>query len=162
MNKLFFFSGWLLGLQLAAQPLAPVLQESPGMDSSRFRYADEAILKAIGNQEIPGAVLAVVHRGRLVYRKAYGRKEVDPGTAPMDVNTVFDLASVSKSISTAISMMILVERGQVRLSDRVDRYIPGFQGNIRIKDLMTHTSGLPPYAPVDSLQKRYGRRIPMV
>jgi len=73
---------------------------------------------------------------------------------------VFDMASVSKSMSTAISAMILVERGQLRFLDRVDRYIRGFQGNIRIIDLMTHTSGLPPYAPVDSLQKKYGSPNP--
>jgi len=52
--------------------------------------------------------------------------------------------------------MILVERGQLRFLDRVDRYIPGFQGNIRVRDLMTHSSGLPSYANVDSLQKWYG------
>ena len=70
------------------------------------------------------------------------------------------MASVSKSISTAISVMILIERGQLRLLDKADRFIPGFQGNIRIRDLMTHTSGLPPYAPVDSLQQLYGSPNP--
>jgi CubicO group peptidase (beta-lactamase class C family) len=52
--------------------------------------------------------------------------------------------------------MILVERGQLRLTDRVSMYIPDFQGNIRVADLLTHTSGLPPYAPVDSLKKYCG------
>ncbi|GHV21638.1 hypothetical protein FACS1894174_05330 [Bacteroidia bacterium] len=143
-----------------AQPLKQAMPEKLGMDSRRLHYADEVILKAIENKEIPGAVLAVVHKGKLAYLKAFGNKQVYPESVPMDVNTVFDMASVSKSMSTAISVMILVERGQLRLSDRVDRYIPGFQGNIRVNDLMTHTSGLPPYASVDSLQKLYGAPSP--
>jgi CubicO group peptidase (beta-lactamase class C family) len=171
MKKIFIFLGLLCSLQLImAQPLERVIPELVGMDSRRLHYADEAILRAIENKEIPGAVLAVVHKDKMAYLKAYGNKENYPKTVPMDVNTVFDMASVSKSMSTAISVMILVERGQLRLIDNVQRYIPGFQPwtdtisgskrNIRIVDLMTHTSGLPPYAPVDSLQKKYGAPNP--
>jgi CubicO group peptidase (beta-lactamase class C family)/lysophospholipase L1-like esterase len=151
----FFFFIWVAG-QLFAQPLERVIPEQVGMDSRRLHYADEAILRSIADKEIPGAVLAVVHQGKMAYLKAYGNKQVYPSTLPMEVNTVFDLASVSKSVSTAVSAMILVERGQLRLTDKVSLYIPNFKGNIRVIDLMTHTSGLPPYAPVDSLVKRYG------
>jgi CubicO group peptidase (beta-lactamase class C family) len=160
MKKIVCFLGFLLGLQLMAQPLKQVAPEKLGMDSRRLHHADEVILKAVENKEIPGAVLAVVRKGKLAYLKAFGNKQVYPEPVPMDVNTVFDMASVSKSMSTAISAMILIERGQLRLSDRVDRYIPGFRGNIRVNDLMTHTSGLPPYASVDSLQKLYGAPNP--
>jgi CubicO group peptidase (beta-lactamase class C family)/lysophospholipase L1-like esterase len=152
--SLFFLV--FMTLPLVAQPLERAIPEQLGMDSRRLHYADEAIMRAIADKEIPGAVLAVVHQGKMAYLKAYGNKQVYPSTIPMDVNTVFDLASVSKSMSTAISAMILVERGALRLSDKVNMYISGFQGDIRIIDLMTHTSGLPPYAPVDSLQERYG------
>lgn len=160
---LFFF------LQAFTQPLPRVAPELVGMDSRRLAYADEAIYKAIEDKEIPGAVLAVVHRNKLVYLKAYGNKQLYPKTVPMDVNTVFDMASVSKSMSTAISAMILVERGQLRFLDKVKDFIPDFQGwedengtqtDIRIVDLMTHTSGLPPYAPVKELQEKYGSPNP--
>jgi len=160
MKKLSVFIGCFFSLSVLAQPLERVIPEQIGIDSRRLHYADEIILQAIENSEIPGAVLAVVHKGKMAYLKAYGNKQVYPDTIPMDVNTVFDMASVSKSMSTAISTMILVERGQLRLLDRVDRYIPGFQGNINVLNLLTHTSGLPPYANVDSLQKKYGSPNP--
>lgn len=160
----------LISLQSFAQPLPRVAPELVGMNSQRLAYADEAIYKAIDNKEIPGAVLAVVHQGKLAYLKAYGNKEIYPNTVPMDVNTVFDMASVSKSMSTAVAAMILVERGQLRFLDMVKDFIPGFQGwtdeengrttEIRVIDLLTHTSGLPPYAQVKELQEKYGSPNP--
>lgn len=150
----------MLAAQLAAQPLQRIAPELADMDPRRLENADNAIRKAIEDKEIPGAVLAVVRGDKLAYLKAYGNKQVYPETLPMDVNTVFDLASVSKSVSTAISACILIERGQLRLPDAVKDFIPGFRGwkgedgrhtDIRVADIMTHTSGLPPYAPVDSL-----------
>lgn len=161
--------GLLLALQATAQPLPRVAPEQVGMNSRHLQYADAAIEKAISNREIPGAVLAVVRQGKMAYLKAYGNKQVYPTVEPMDVNTVFDLASCSKSMSTAVCAMILIERGQLRLMDRVSLYLPGFKGwegpngekeNIRIVDIMTHTSGLPPYAPVDELTKKYGSPNP--
>ena len=160
MRRLLFFIFILLSLPALPQPLERAVPEQLGIDSQRLAYADEAILQAIEGGDIPGAVLAVVHKGKMAYLKAYGNKQVYPDTVPMDVSTVFDMASVSKSMSTAICVMILVERGQLRFLDRVNRYIPEFQGNIRIRDLMTHTSGLPAYASVDSLQRRFGAPNP--
>ena len=155
MKILFSFFVFLLGIQLIAQPLERIAPELVGIDSRRLHYADDAILRAIADKEIPGAVLAVVHKGKMAYLKAYGNQQIYPSVLPMETNTVFDLASVSKSVSTAVSVMVLVERGQLRLTDRASMYIPAFQGNIRIVDLLTHTSGLPPYASIDSLKKLY-------
>lgn len=156
-------------LQAVAQPLPRVAPEQVGMDSHRLLHADEAIQKAILNKEIPGAVLAVVRHGKMAYLKAYGNRRIYPNIEPMEINTVFDMASCSKPMSTAVSAMILIERGQLRLLDRVNLYLPDFrewQGengekqDIRIVDLMTHTSGLPPYAPVAELQKEYSSPNP--
>ena len=155
MKPLLIFTLCLLSFSAFSQPLERTIPEQVGIDSRRLHYADDIILRSIRNSEIPGAVLAVVHKGKMAYLKAYGNKQVYPDTIPMDVNTVFDMASVSKSMSTAVSTMILVERGQLRFSDRASRYIPGFQGNISILNLLTHSSGLPSYANVDSLQKWY-------
>ena len=163
------FSILLCSLQAVAQSLPRVAPEQVGMDSHRLLHADEAIHRAIDHKEIPGAVLAVIRHGKMAYLKAYGNKRIYPNVEPMEINTVFDMASCSKSMSTAVSVMILVERGQLRLLDRVSFYLPDFQEwrgengekkDIRIIDLMTHTSGLPPYAPVSELQEKYGSPNP--
>lgn len=170
-KRLLFLCLLCIGLQTAgAQPLSRVAPEQVGMSSRHLLYADEAIETAIGNQEIPGAVLAVVRSGKLAYLKAYGNKRIYPQKEPMTVHTIFDMASCSKPMSTAISALILTERGKIRMSDPVSLYIPGFENwksqdgkeerTIRIADLMTHTSGLPPYAPVAELEKRYGSPCP--
>ncbi len=152
-----------------SQHLQKVSPESVGMDSKRLENADRAIEKAIAEKEIPGAVLAVVRNGKMAYLKAYGNKQLFPKTEKMDVNTVFDLASVTKPVATAISAMILIERGELRLMDRVNLFIPEFaawkdstgrEKDIRVLDIMTHTSGLPSYASVSQLEKEYGAPNP--
>ena len=165
-----FFFIVLLALQANAQSLQRVAPEQVGMDSRHLLYADEAIETAIANKDIPGAVLAVVRNGKMAYLKAYGNKRVYPNTEPMTVNTIFDMASCSKSMSTAICTHILAERGKLRLLDPVSLYIPEFKSwvsedgkdkkIIRIADLLTHTSGLPPYAPTSELEKQYGSPSP--
>ena len=158
---LLYFAAFLFALPINAQPLQQVSPEQVGMSSQRLQQADKIIDKAIQQKEIPGAVLAVVKDGKMAYLKAYGNKQVFPTSIPMDVHTVFDLASVTKPVATAISAMILVERGQLRLLDKVNLFIPNFKGwteknnkkDIRVIDLMTHTSGLPAYAPVAQLEK---------
>ena len=168
LPSFFFFV--LLALQANAQSLQRVAPEQVGMDSRHLLYADEAIETAIANKDIPGAVLAVVRNGKMAYLKAYGNKRVYPNTEPMTVNTIFDMASCSKSMSTAICTHILAERGKLRLLDPVSLYIPEFKSwvsedgkdkkIIRIADLLTHTSGLPPYAPTSELEKQYGSPNP--
>lgn len=163
------FSFLLCACNANAQQLLKASPESVGMSSKHLKYADEIIEKAISDKEIPGAVLAVVKDGKMAYLKAYGNKEVYPNTVKMDVNTVFDLASLTKPVATATSAMILIERGQLRLMDKVNLFIPNFQGwktadgktiDIRVVDLLTHTSGLPSYAPVETLEKQIGAPNP--
>ncbi|OPZ31013.1 MAG: Penicillin-binding protein 4* [Bacteroidetes bacterium ADurb.BinA174] len=165
----FIFALLLISFQTEAQHLQLVSPEKVGMDSKRLKNADKAIKKAIADKEIPGAVLAVVKNGKMAYLKAYGNKQITPTTVSMDVNTVFDLASVTKPVATAISAMVLIERGELRFLDKVNLFIPDFAAwtdstgrkkDIRVIDLMTHTSGLPPYAPVNELEKKYGSPNP--
>lgn len=160
----------VLTLQASAQPLQRVAPEQVGMDSRKLMYADQAIEKAIADKNIPGAVLAVVRDGKMAYLKAYGNKRIYPKTEPMTTNTIFDMASCSKSMSTAVCVMILAEQGKLRMLDPVSMYIPNFKSGesedgkskktIRIADLMTHSSGLPPYAPAAELEKKYGSPNP--
>ena len=165
----FLLAFSFIPLAMNAQHLPHVSPERVGMDVKRLQNADKVIEKAIADKEIPGAVLAVVREGKMAYLKAYGNKQITPTTLPMDVNTVFDLASITKPVATAISAMILIERGELRLLDRVNLFIPDFMAwtdstgrkrDIRVVDLMSHTSGLPSYATVSELQKKYGSPNP--
>ncbi|MCQ2237639.1 MAG: serine hydrolase [Bacteroidaceae bacterium] len=153
-----------------AQHLEKVAPEQVGMDNRHLQYADAAINQAIAEKNIPGAVLAVVRHGKMAYLKAYGNKQIYPTQVPMTTETIFDMASCSKAMSTAVCAMILAERGQIRMLDAVNTYFPEFQNwkpkdggeevTIRIEHLMTHTSGLPPYAPTQELMKQYGSPNP--
>jgi CubicO group peptidase (beta-lactamase class C family) len=156
MKKTILLFCVLFAAQAFAQHLERVKPETLGINSHHLQLADSAIKQAIENNEIPGAVLAVVHQNKMVYLKAYGNKQVYPSTVPMAENTIFDLASVTKPIAGGISAMILVEQGKIRLTDRVGMYIPEFTDNIRIVDLLTHTSGLIAYPQVNQLREKYG------
>ena len=109
---------------------------------------DAVIVQAIHEEQIPGAVLVVGHNGRVIYRKAYGSRALEPRREVMTLNTVFDLASLTKVIVTTTAVMQLVERGKVRLNDPVSKYLPEFAQNgkndITVRQLLTHYSGLEP------------------
>lgn len=145
---------------LTAKPLRIVRPERVGMDSQRLLRADSAIQDAIDKGNIPGAVLAVVRHGRMAYLKAYGNRQVYPTRLPMTTNAIFDMASCSKAMSTALCVMRLCEEGKIRLLDPVNLYIPDFKDwtengettTIRIQHLLTHTSGLPAYASVNAAE----------
>ena len=128
MKTLFFSFLFLMqALVSMAQGLPLVTPAAVGLDAKHLKYADEAIEKAISHKDIPGAVLAVVRHGKLAYLKAYGNKRVVPNTEAMNINTVFDMASCSKSMSTAVSAMILIDQGKLRLTDAVTTFIPNFE-----------------------------------
>jgi uncharacterized protein YbbC (DUF1343 family) len=116
--------------------------------ASRFKAVDAIVEKAVDEGNIPGAVLLVGHNGKVVHRKAFGSRSLEPVREPMTIDTIFDLASLTKCLATATSVMKLVEEGRVRLGDSVSTYLPEFAQNgkkdITIRDLMTHYSGLPP------------------
>ena len=104
--------------------------------------------EAIRRRELPGAVVVVGHGEEIVYQKAFGNRAVEPATEVMTLNTIFDLASLTKVVATTTSIMILVEEGRIRLTDRVASYNPSFARSgkveITVRDLLTHTSGLRP------------------
>jgi CubicO group peptidase (beta-lactamase class C family) len=89
-----------------------------------FAPIDAAINKAVQDGQIPGAVLLIGHKGKVVYRKAYGQRWLEPKREPMTLDTVFDMASLTKVIATTSSVMRLFEQGQIRLNDTVAKYIP--------------------------------------
>jgi uncharacterized protein YbbC (DUF1343 family)/CubicO group peptidase (beta-lactamase class C family) len=117
-------------------------------DEEKFRIVDAIVEKASAEGNIPGGVLLVGHNGRVVHRRAFGMRSLEPVREPMTYDTVFDLASLTKCIATATSVMKLVEEGRIRLSDPVAAYLPEFAQNgkkdITVRDLLTHYSGLGP------------------
>src|SRR5215475_7972448 len=119
-----------------------------GISTERLTRIDGTIEQAIAKKELPGAVVLVGHRGRIVWRKAYGARAVEPQREAMTTDTIFDLAILTKVVTTATSVMILIERGQIRLNDPLVKFIPEMKGAgrdaITIEQLLTHTSGLAP------------------
>ncbi len=134
---------WMAAL-LAAAAMAFGAQTPAHPD---FSVLDSIFKNAIGEGDIPGAVVIVGHNGNVVYRKAFGSRAVSPVREAMTADTIFDIASLTKTF-TAICVMRMVELGQVRLNDRVSQYMPEFAGNgkedISIRQLLTHYSGLAP------------------
>ena len=108
---------------------------------------DEIIERAIADREIPGAVLVIGHKGRVVFQKAYGYRALVPRREPMTLNTIFDIASLTKVVGTTSAIAKLVEEGEVRLNEKVTHYIPEFQAgksDITVRNLLTHFSGMRP------------------
>ena len=108
---------------------------------------DAAIEAAITNQKCPGGVLWLERNGA-VYEKAYGERSLVPDREPMTEDTIFDMASLTKVEATTPAVMLLIQRGQVQLDAPVCTYIPEFTGDgkekVTVRELLTHTSGLPP------------------
>src|SRR5262249_1695319 len=140
----------LLCVVAAPSPAAekPLPQTDPaklGLSAETLARIDQVVDKAIKAGDLPGAVVVIVPRGQIVFRKAYGKRSLQPATTLRGPEIVFDLASLTKPIATATSIFLLLEHGKLRLTDTVSQHVPGkpFQGaKITIAQLLTHTSGL--------------------
>ena len=115
---------------------------------SRLAVLDPIVNDAIAQHQIPGAVLIIGHDGRVVYRKAYGSRAIEPRREAMTLDTVFDCASLTKVVVTATAIMQLWEQGKLRMNDPAAKYLPEFGQNgkqdITIRQLLVHYSGLAP------------------
>ncbi|WP_158545189.1 exo-beta-N-acetylmuramidase NamZ domain-containing protein [Bremerella cremea] len=122
--------------------------EEVGMVGPIAPAIDKEIEQALAEKKMPGCVVTVVRHGKIVYEKAHGNRRIVPDVEPMTVDTVFDMASLTKPISTATSIMQLVEQGKIDLDQPVSKYLPEFKGNgkeeITVRQLMIHVSGLTP------------------
>lgn len=146
----------------AAPPTKPPATKPaphPTTSLASLNVVDGIVKDAIENHEVPGAVVLIGHNGRVVYRKAFGHRSLEPTVEPMTVDTIFDMASLTKCIATGMSVMRLVETGVVRLNDPVAKYIPQFAANgkeqITVRELLTHYSGLRPDLDLDQPWQGY-------
>jgi uncharacterized protein YbbC (DUF1343 family)/CubicO group peptidase (beta-lactamase class C family) len=135
-----------------AVPAAP-MRSTPGDMAEReylpqLSVIDPIVEQAIRDKQIPGAVVIVGHDGEIVYRKAFGSRAIEPRREAMTVDTIFDLASLTKVLATTTAVMQLMEQGKVRLNDPVAKYLPEFAQNgkedITVRQLLVHFSGLAP------------------
>jgi uncharacterized protein YbbC (DUF1343 family)/CubicO group peptidase (beta-lactamase class C family) len=134
-------------LSLTAQtPAQP--STSAGFDLARLARMDEVIAEALAAKKLPGAVVVVGRGDTVVWRKAYGSRAVVPAVESMTLDTIFDMASLTKVVATTPAVMQLVEDGKIRLTDSVAQFIPEFgkygKDHVTVRDLLTHTSGLRP------------------
>ncbi len=121
-----------------------IVQAKP--DLTALQRVDPVIEAAIMRGDAPGAVLLVGHKGHTIYRKAYGQRAVKPTEVAMTPDTIFDLASLTKPVACATSVMLLVERGKIALDDPIARHLPEFGVNgkekITVAQLLLHRGGL--------------------
>jgi len=150
---LTFSSPFLLSFRSEAQESAsPVQAAAPD-----FSAVSAAINTAIAQKKLPGAVVVVGHGGKVVFRQAYGVRKLagepgldgKPSTAePMTLDTIFDMASMTKVMVTSVAVMQLYEAGKLAFDDPVVKYLPEFGVNgkekVTVRELLTHYSGLPP------------------
>ena len=152
-------AGHSLPLLCFAFAVSAMAQTFPGSQA-----IDAAVLKAIGENRLPGAVVIVGHDGQIIHRKAYGKRALYPKLEGMTLDTIFDLASLTKVVATTPSLMKLFEQGKFRLNDKITQYIPEFQGgasDITIRNLFTHFSGLAPDLKLDPPWSGYETGIAM-
>lgn len=132
---------------LGAPPKLPqAAPEEVGMESAKLAEIEPVVVEALAAKQMPGCVVLVARQGKIAFLRAFGDRRVEPEREPMTVDTVFDLASLTKPLATASSVMLLVERGKVQLEDPVSRHLPEFAGqgkeSITVRHLLTHQSGL--------------------
>ncbi|HEX8289688.1 MAG TPA: exo-beta-N-acetylmuramidase NamZ domain-containing protein [Pyrinomonadaceae bacterium] len=129
------------GLPLAAP-------QTVGMNAAKLNQIDALVEKDIADKKLPGAVVIIGHKGKIVYRKAFGNRSLVPTIEKMTVDTIFDVASLTKPIATATSVMILIEQGKLRLNDTIGKFIPEIQDEnakkVTVQQLLTHVSGYRP------------------
>ena len=120
---------------------------------------ESVVEQEIAGRHIPGAVILIGDRERILYQRAFGHRALGSEPEAMTEDTIFDLASLTKVVATTTAVLQLLERGKLRLDDPVARYWPAFathhKARITLRQLLTHTSGLP--ADVDLTRRWSGR-----
>ena len=153
--------------------LSPVLSFMIATSASSQMLREEQLApiaamakKAIETNRIPGAVILIGNQGKLIYRHAFGFRELKPKKSLMATDTIFDVASLTKVIATATAVMQLVEKGELNLDDPVAKYWPEFKANgkeqIKVRGLLTHYSGLRPALDSKPKWSGYDKALRMI
>lgn len=145
---IFTITSWVQTSRAQSTPTATRDEKAKVASQYDFRAADDLITTAIEQGDIPGVVLLVQRDGKTLVRKAYGDRALKPARVAMTVDTIFDLASLTKPVATATAVMILIDRGKINPKAMVAKYIPEFgrngKENITVEHLLLHRGGLIP------------------
>ncbi|MFK7819343.1 MAG: serine hydrolase domain-containing protein, partial [Planctomycetaceae bacterium] len=132
----------------AANRLPHASPAAVGMNELVLERIDTVVAEGLRRKLMPGCVVLIARDQRIVFHRAYGSKRLKPSVEPMTVDTVFDMASITKPVATATSVMKLVELGKIEINAPVAEYIPEFaakgKGDVTILQLLTHQAGLIP------------------
>jgi len=139
----------LLALLSGPDSLFAQTASSRPADTSRgssWAELDAALGDAVAAGDVPGAVIFVGQGERVLYRRALGSRALVPALEPMTVDTIFDLASLTKVVATTPAVLLLAEQGRVQLDRPLGRYLkefntPAFQ-EVTVRRLLTHSAGL--------------------
>ena len=146
-----FFLALALSFQLpvlAQENSSPFTRSSPedvGMSSERLRQVVNTVQEWVNNDEIVGAIMLVMRHDKVVLHEAVGWSDRE-NNIPMEVGTIVQMRSMTKPL-TGTAVLMLMEEGRLLLDDKVSQYLPSFDNprsrDITIRQLLTHTSGLP-------------------
>ncbi len=116
---------------------------------AKMQVIDSIALDGIAKKAFPGCVVLAVHKGDIVYHKAFGNYEYTNSSPAMSPESIFDLASVTKISATTVSVMKLYEEGKLKLNDKLKDYLPWVKGtnkgDLKIDDILLHQAGLVPF-----------------
>jgi uncharacterized protein YbbC (DUF1343 family)/CubicO group peptidase (beta-lactamase class C family) len=127
--------------------LSPSAHSLGGLSKEQEAAIEKIAGKAVWAGQVPGAVIVIGNRGKVLYHRAFGHRAIKPKKLPMNMDTIFDTASLTKVIATTTALMQLVESGKLSLEDPIAKYWLEFKANgkepITLRHLLTHYSGLP-------------------
>lgn len=167
-------------LSLAEQPR--LIRELPlakpaavGMSRAKLELVDEKVTELIARKRLAGAVVVITRRGKLVYNKSFGLRDIE-NSKPMEPDTIFRIFSMTKAITSAAAMM-LVDEGKLRIEDPVSSHLPAFKkarvwkngkaitpnNPPAVKDLLCHTAGYSyGFTGIPEIDKLHRQAVPLV
>ena len=143
-----FGLAFLFTIQRTSAELPTASPEQVGVRSDALERINSLVQEGLEHKRMPGCVVMIGRKGKIIFNKAYGYRQLEPTKIEMTTDTVFDMASITKPVATATSVMILLDHGKIRLRDTVATYIPEFANsgkkNVTVSQLLTHQAGFVP------------------
>ncbi|MEZ5940411.1 MAG: serine hydrolase domain-containing protein [Planctomycetaceae bacterium] len=146
----FLWQWWVCVICIGVVPATLIADEVTdlGVSTQRLAAIERVVQQGIDRGEMPGAVVLVKYKGRNIYHRAFGMRQVEPQPESMTLDTVFDLASLTKPVATASCIHMLLEEGRIGLDDPIAKWIPEFGQNgkseVTVRHLLVHQGGLIP------------------
>ena len=125
--------------------------ENLRIDSKTLSKIDTIVQRAIKEGAMPGCQVLIAKKGAIIYEKSFGCLTYDSSASPVTLETIYDIASISKVAGTLQAIMFLEERGMINVNKKISYYLPDMEGtnkeNLIIRDILLHQAGLQPFLP---------------